>query len=523
MSNRVFIFDTTLRDGEQSPGCKMGVQQKILVAQQLEKLGIDMIEAGFPIASPGDLKAVQLISQRINRPVIAALARTRPEDIVAAQKALANAHRPRIHTFIATSDVHMKKKLRKSPCQVIEMAVAAIQLAKEFTADIEFSPEDAARTGRDFLAEIVEQAISAGATTINIPDTVGYSNPWEFGELIAFLFRRVSNISQAVISVHCHNDLGNAVANSLAGIKAGARQVECCVLGIGERAGNAQLEAVVMNLTTRHDFFGVEIGVDTTQLGPTARLVSSMIGKPIADTSPVSGGNAFGHGAGVHQDGVIKDRRTYEIMTPESVGWSGESLPLVKHSGRAALKNRLQSLGYTFDDPATSALYQMFIELADVKTYVYNDDLQMLVQEFLVKQNGSAEHLFDLPANQIRYSRLDGRVQAFVNVSRNGITKAASGEGDGAVAAIFTAIKDAVFQHGVELPDLSLEDYSVIKGSGGEEAVGWVVVRLASGGHFGYARSANPDVVVASAKAYLYAINHLLQAPVCQATDGVGK
>ena len=511
-SKRVIIFDTTLRDGEQSPGCKMDVGGKIQIARQLVRLGVDVIEAGFPIASPGDFTSVQRISREVEGPIIAGLARTRPEDIKETIRALTGAPRPRIHTFVATSDIHMEKKLRKPPAEVVRMAIEAVEQAKSFCDDVEFSPEDAARTGKDFLAEIVERVIEAGATTVNIPDTVGYSNPWEFGQLIEFLFERVPNISQAVVSVHCHNDLALAVANSLAGVMAGARQVEGCIIGIGERAGNAQLEAVVMNLVTRKDFFGFDIGVDTTQIGPTARLVASLINKQIPDTLPIVGASAFAHGAGIHQDGVIKDRRTYEIMTPKSVGWIGESLPLVKHSGRRALKDRLASLGYQFDDEVVDQIYGRFVELADLKTYVYNNDLHLIVQELRIRNEIRREKLFDLEDADIGY----GPGYGAVTIRRNGQAFRAAGYGDGPFEALCKAIMAAITGHGEDLSALKLEGYDVIKGAGGPEAIAWVEVRVRLGDRLALGRSGDPDTIKASAKAFIYAINHLLQVPVAQ-------
>lgn len=517
---RVTIFDTTLRDGEQSPGCGMEVGQKLEIARQLARLGVDVIEAGFPIASPGDFEAVAVIAREVEGPIIAGLARTRPDDIERVRQALAGAPRPRVHTFIATSDVHMQSKLRKPPVTIVQMAVDAIAEARLFCDDVEFSPEDAARTGRDFLAEVVERVIDAGATTVNIPDTVGYSNPWEFGKLIEFLFEQVSNINQAVVSVHCHNDLALAVANSLAGVMAGARQVEGCLIGIGERAGNAQLEAVVMNLVTREDFFGFKVGINTEQIGPTARLIASLIGKQIPDTLPVVGANAFAHGAGIHQDGVLKDRRTYEIMTPESVGWEGESLPLTKHSGRHGLRDRLTSIGFEFDDDVVEQIYSRFIELADLKTYIYNNDLHLIIQELRIRSEIERGKLFDLEDADIDYgpskNKDSGSCHGKVTVHRNGQAYEAEDFGDGPIDALYKAITAAITKHGEDLSALKLIDYSVLKGAGGPEAIAWVVVRVQLGDRLASGRSGDPDTVKASAKAFIYAINHLLQVPVVQ-------
>jgi len=510
---KVVIFDTTLRDGEQSPGCKMDVSSKILVAKQLGRLKVDVIEAGFPIASEGDFEAVSQIAQSISESTICALSRTREEDIERAVRALEKAKRPpRIHTFVATSDVHMEKKLRKSPEEVLEMVVKSVKLARKYVDDVEFSPEDAARSGKEFLAKIVKAAIESGATTINIPDTVGYSVGREYQDLIKYLREQVPELNSVVLSAHCHNDLGLAVANTLSGIEAGIRQLECCVLGIGERAGNAQLEAVVMALRTRSDYYRVQVALDTKELGRTARLVASIIGKPIPDNLPVIGGNAFAHGAGIHQHGVLMERTTYEIMKAEDVGWEGESTPLVKHSGRHALKNRLKALGYQPNEELLEMVYKKFIDLADSKTYVYNDDLLLLVQEVLEKKEAVAGHL--IVVQRVDYHRVSDKLSATVTLSQNGIEFEASGRGDGPVASIWDAVVKAVSRQGILKAKLELKDFNIGKATGGVEAVGLVTLRVESEQQIGYGRGSDTDIVSAFAKALVAAINHLLQVPV---------
>lgn len=503
------IFDTTLRDGEQSPGCQMDVRSKILVAKQLERLKVNVIEAGFPISSEGDFKAVLKIAQLISGATICALARTRKEDILRAAEALEKAKRsPRIHVFVATSDVHMEKKLRKSPEEIVEMAVNSVRLARKYVDDVEFSPEDASRTGREFLAKIVKAAIEAGATTINIPDTVGYSVGREYQDLIKYLRQEVPELNSVVLSTHCHNDLGLAVANTLSAIEAGARQLECCVLGIGERAGNAQLEAVVMALKTRSDYYKVQIGLDTRELEKTARLVASIIRKPIPDNLPVVGRNAFAHGAGIHQDGVLKERATYEIMKPEEVGWESESFPLVKHSGRHGLQARLKALGYQFNKELLEKLYKKFIDLADSKTYVDNDDLYPLVQEVL----GEAAARDSILLERIEYHCVDKSSSAKVTLSQNGVEFEASGRGESPLVSIWDAVVKAVSP--MVKGKLEIKDFNFEKAMGGVEATSFVTLRVESEKDMGYGRASDSDFICAFAKALVEAINHLLHVPV---------
>ena len=382
MKDKLIIFDTTLRDGEQSPGASMTFEEKIRVARQLEKMRVDVIEAGFPAASPGDFKAVKAIAGTITDSIVCALARANPNDVEKAAAALTPAAGSRIHTFIATSPIHMRQKLRMEPEQVLEHAVAAVKQARKHTDDVEFSPEDAGRSEHDFLCRIIEAVIDAGASTINIPDTVGYNLPNQFGDLIAELLERIPNAHKAVFSVHCHNDLGLAVANSLSGVMAGARQVECTINGLGERAGNASLEEIVMAVRTRQDEFACDSDIETTQIVPASRLVSSITGFPVQPNKAIVGANAFAHEAGIHQDGVLKARETYEIMRAEDVGWDSNRIVLGKHSGRNAFTERLKFLGFKFE--SNEELDQAFVrfkELADNKHEIFDDDLQTLVTD----------------------------------------------------------------------------------------------------------------------------------------------
>jgi 2-isopropylmalate synthase len=380
---RIRVFDTTLRDGEQSPGCSMNVQEKLRLAHQLDRLGVDVIEAGFPIASEGDFSAVRAIAATIRRPVIAALARACPPDIERAWQALTGAARPRIHVFLATSDIHLQYKLKISRQQCLEQARDSVRLAKSLCADVEFSPEDATRTDHEFLYQVLDAVVEAGATTLNIPDTVGYSMPAEFGELIQSIRRRVRGIENVTISTHCHNDLGLAVANSLAAIAAGARQVECTINGIGERAGNASLEEIVMAMRVRPDRYGYETGVVSEQLFPTSQLLSEMTGVPVQPNKAVTGRNAFAHEAGIHQDGMLKNPLTYEIMTPQSVGVPDSKMVLGKHSGRHALGLRCEQLGFQFDRRQLDEIYRRFVVLADKIKHVEEHHLLELIEQTL--------------------------------------------------------------------------------------------------------------------------------------------
>lgn len=502
MSNRVIIFDTTLRDGEQSPGASMNEREKMEVAHTLAELGVDIIEAGFPISSVGDFEAVSRVAQEIKGPVIAGLARTMDKDIDRCWEAVRHADKPRIHTFIGTSTVHREKKLRKSPDEVVAIAVKAVARAKSYCRDVEFSTEDAARTELEFMARIVQAVIAAGATTVNIPDTVGYSNPWEFGNLIAYLFEHVSNIGEAVISVHCHNDLGLSVANSLAAVRAGARQVECTINGIGERAGNASLEEVVMNLKTRKDFFGFETGIHTERLYKASRLVSNLTGIVVQPNKAIVGGNAFAHEAGIHQDGVLKDALTYEIMRPADVGWRGTSLVLGKHSGRHAFRDRLVSLGHALSEEALEQAFDRFKELADLKKDVFDEDLEAIVAEVL--ESGPVGALDRWSIDHIQVMSGQSMIPATtIRLQRGGETRTGSATGDGPVDAIYKAIRQITGS-----PD-RLVEYRINAVTAGTDALGEVALTIEDGPLRAHGRAAHTDIIMASANAYIQALNHL--------------
>ncbi len=499
MSDRLYIFDTTLRDGEQSPGCSMNIDEKLRVAHALARLGVDVIEAGFPIASPGDFEAVHRIAGEVEGPRIAGLARATRRDIERAAEAIRPAgDRGRIHTFIATSPIHMEAKLRMSPDEVLERAVEAVRLARGLAPEVEFSAEDAGRSDMDFLCRIVEAAIEAGARVINIPDTVGYMTPEEFGERIRTLIARVPNSDKAIFSVHCHNDLGLAVANSLAAVANGARQVECTINGLGERAGNAALEEIVMILRTRADRFGIDTGIDTTRIVPTSRLVSQITGMPVQPNKAIVGANAFAHESGIHQDGVLKHKQTYEIMTPESVGWTTNRMVLGKHSGRAALRARYAELGVELDGERLDDVFARFKKLADKKKEIFDEDLIALLST-----DG------DVDSERIRLVSLhaasgtgDTPVAA-VELEIDGKLHKATAEGDGPVDAAFKAINSLVEPNG------RLLLYAVNAITAGTDAQGEVTVRLQDGERIVGGQGADTDIVVASAKALISALNKL--------------
>jgi 2-isopropylmalate synthase len=499
MTDRITIFDTTLRDGEQSPGFSMNLDEKVEFARQLTRLHVDVIEAGFPASSPGDFEAVRAVADRVRGPQIAGLARAREEDIDRCWDAVRSSARPRIHTFIATSQIHREKKLRRSADEVLDLAVRAIRHARRYTENVEFSTEDAARTERGYLCRVVEAAIDAGASTVNIPDTVGYSNPWEFGALVAHLFDAVPNIRRAVISVHCHNDLGLAVANSLAAVRQGARQIECTVNGIGERAGNASLEEIVMNLRTRHDYFGYATGIRTEQLAPTSRMLARLTGIGVQPNKAIVGANAFAHEAGIHQDGVLKDRTTYEIMTAASVGWNGHSMVLGKHSGRHAFSKRLQELGYSIQGEELDRAFASFKSLADLKKHVFDEDLIALVGD----QRRGEEARFVLESLSFSQGR------ATVTIRMDGEPRETEATGDGALDAAFSAI-NAVSKMAVELID-----YNVSALSRGSDAQALASVALKHRDRETVGRGTDTDVVRASVKAYLHALNQM-GAPVVE-------
>jgi 2-isopropylmalate synthase len=500
MKDRLIIFDTTLRDGEQSPGASMTREEKLRIARQLERLRVDVIEAGFPAASNGDFEAVKAIADAIKESVVCGLARANDHDIRRAGDALKDAAAGRIHTFIATSPIHMERKLRMAPDQVIEQAVKAVKLARSYRDDVEFSPEDAGRSEVDFLCRILEQVIKAGANTINIPDTVGYTIPEQFGALIRTLRERIPNSDKVVWSVHCHNDLGLAVANSLAAVMNGARQVECTINGLGERAGNASLEEIVMAVRTRRDFFPCDTGIDTTQIVPASKLVSGITGFPVQPNKAIVGANAFAHESGIHQDGVIKSRETYEIMRAEDVGWSTNKLVLGKLSGRNAFKQRLKELGIELEsEEAMNIAFAKFKDLADKKSEIFDEDLQMLAGDEAVTMEQEHFKLLSMMA----HSETGEVSHAKVVMAEDGREKKAEAQGDGPVDATFKAIESMVFS------GAQLQLYSVNNITSGTDSQGEVTVRLKKDGRIVNGAGADTDIVVASAKAYINALNKL--------------
>ncbi len=499
--DKLIIFDTTLRDGEQSPGASMTRDEKVRIAKALERMRVDVIEAGFPIASPGDFEAVQAVAQAVRESTVCGLARALDRDIDRAGEALKDAASARIHTFIATSPIHMKMKLRMSPDQVVEQAVHAVKRARQYTDNVEFSPEDAGRSEIDFLCRVIEAVIDAGARTVNIPDTVGYNVPQQFGELIRTLIERVPNADKAVFSVHCHNDLGLAVANSLAAVLNGARQVECTINGLGERAGNAALEEVVMAVRTRQDVFPCDTGLDTSQIVPCSRLVSGITGFPVQPNKAIVGANAFAHESGIHQDGVLKSRETYEIMRAEDVGWTANRIVLGKHSGRNAFRTRLRELGIEFgSEEALNEAFARFKELADKKHEIYDEDLQALVTEAALEAENERYRLLALRV----CSETGETPTAEITLSVDGEERHARESGSGPVDAAFRAI-EAVAHSGTEL-----QLYSVNNITSGTDAQGEVTVRLEKAGRIVNGQGADTDIVIASAKAYINALNKIV-------------
>jgi 2-isopropylmalate synthase len=500
--NKLMIFDTTLRDGEQSPGASMTKEEKVRIAKMLERMRVDVIEAGFPVASSGDFEAVRAVARAVKDSVVCGLARATDEDIDRAGEALKDAVACRVHTFIATSPIHMKMKLRMEPDQVLERAVEAVRRARRWTDDVEFSAEDAGRSELDFLCRITEAVIEAGARTINIPDTVGYNVPEQFAHTIRSLIERVPNADKAVFSVHCHNDLGLAVANSLAAVLAGARQVECTINGLGERAGNASLEEIVMAVRTRRDIFQLETNIDTTQIVPASRLVANITGFPVQPNKAIVGANAFAHEAGIHQDGVLKHRETYEIMRAEDVGWIKNRMVLGKHSGRNAFRARLEELGVSFaSEEDLNAAFARFKDLADKKHEIYDEDLQALVTD----ANLTAEN----ERVKLRYLRVCSETgempNAQVTLAVDGVEQKATATGGGPVDASFKAI-ESLLQTGT---DLLL--YSVNNITSGTDSQGEVTVRVSKDGRIVNGQGADTDIVIASAKAYINALNKVLQ------------
>jgi 2-isopropylmalate synthase len=496
--NVVRIFDTTLRDGEQAPGCGMTAEEKLRVAHQLERLGVDIIEAGFPISSEGDFQSVKIIAEKIRGCEIAGLCRANFNDIDRGWEAVKGAEYPRIHTFIATSDIHLKHKLRKSRDEVLEIISTAVKHATHYTDNVEFSCEDATRTDLDYLCKAVDVAVRSGAKIINIPDTVGYTVPEEFAHIIRTLKERVSGLDNAVLSVHCHNDLGLAVANSIAAIKEGARQVECTINGLGERAGNASLEEIVMGLKVRNDRNPYTTRIHTEHLYPTSRLVTQVTGVSVQPNKAIVGANAFAHEAGIHQDGVLKERITYEIMNPEDVGIPSNKLVLGKHSGRHAFKDRLEEYGYFLEGDALEQAFKKFKDLADKKKYVFDEDIEALISEEFVR---SSDFYKLISANYSGGSDMHPVATVKLLIDGNQVTVSESG--DGPVDAAYQAVSKATGLSPV------LETYVVASITEGIDAQGEVTVRVADEGIITQGQGANTDIVVASVKAYINALNKL--------------
>jgi 2-isopropylmalate synthase len=501
MSDRLIIFDTTLRDGEQSPGASMTKEEKVRIAKALERMRVDVIEAGFPIASPGDFEAVQAVANAVKESTVCGLARALDKDIDRAGEALKGANSGRIHTFIATSPIHMEHKLRMSPDQVVEQAVKAVRRARNFTDNVEFSAEDAGRSEIPFLCRIFEAVIDAGATTINIPDTVGYNVPAQFGEMVRQVIEGTPNSDKAVFSMHCHNDLGLAVANSLAAVMGGARQVECTINGLGERAGNASLEEIVMAVRTRKDVFPCNVDhLDTTQIVPTSRLVAGITGFAVQPNKAIVGANAFAHESGIHQDGVLKSRETYEIMRAEDVGWSANRMVLGKHSGRNAFRTRLQELGIEFaSEEELNEVFARFKDLADRKHEIFDEDLQALVTEANLETEQERFRLVSLKV----CSETGETPNAAITISVDGDEQHGTAIGGGPVDATFGAI-ESIVDSGAEL-----QLYSVNNITSGIDAQGEVTVRLEKAGRIVNGQGADTDIVIASAKAYLNGLNKI--------------
>jgi 2-isopropylmalate synthase len=505
-AERIIIFDTTLRDGEQSPGASLSIAEKLEIARQLSKLGVDVIEAGFPVSSPTQFEATQQVAEQVAGPVIAGLARANEKDIESAGKAIEPAKKKRIHTFIATSNIHMKYKLKKTSDEVLKMAVEAVRYAKSFTDDVEFSPEDACRTEIPFLIEILTAVIEAGATTLNIPDTVGYILPYEYGGIIARLKAEVPGIENCIISTHCHNDLGMAVANSLAGVRNGARQVECAVNGMGERAGNAALEEIVMAIHTRTDFFSKSdnklaiLNINTKEIHRTSQLVSQLTGFVIQPNKAIVGANAFAHEAGVHVDGILKEKSTYEIMTPETIGLGGSRMVLGRHTGRHGFVDRCKQLGFRLTEQEIEQAYQRFMEIADKKKEVFDEDIAAIINDEI---HVVAEHIYELEYLRVVIDT-DTVPVATVKIKTKEKVKEATATGDGPVDAAYEAIREAT--------GLSpkLENYSIRAVTSGKEALGEATVKIVEEGKTYIGRGISTDIIEASAKAYVDAINRMV-------------
>lgn len=497
--DKLIIFDTTLRDGEQAPGASLNHKEKLEVARSLENLGVDVIEAGFPISSKGDFAAVEAISKIIKLPVICGLARAMKKDIDAAVEATKHAKRARIHVFLATSKIHMQYKLKKAEDEIIRLAVESVKYAKKFCSDVEFSPEDASRSERDFIYQVVEAVIKAGATTVNIPDTVGYTEPQEYGSLIKAIKENVPNINQAIISVHCHNDLGLAVANSLAAIKSGARQVECTINGIGERAGNASLEEIVMSVDTRKDIYaGLKTGINKKEIYKVSRLVSKLTGFAVAPNKAIVGGNAFRHESGIHQDGVLKERSTYEIIRGEDVGFVIEGMVLGKHSGRHAFGERLKKIGFNLNKEQLEKAFDRFKDLCDKKKNIFDDDLRTIVEDEIrvVKPVWRLES-FEINSG----TKISPQAQVMLVKAGKNISGVSSG--DGPVDACFKAI-DKITGYKAKLEDFRLEAVT-----SGKDALGQVALRLKIKESVISGRGSSTDIIEAAVKAYVDAVNKL--------------
>ena len=498
-ADTITIFDTTLRDGEQSPGCSMNTLEKLDVAKALVDLGVDVIEAGFPIASPDDFAAVEAIAQKYgDRATICGLARCRTEDIDRAWKALEGAERARIHVFLATSSIHREHKLKMDKDQIVCRAVEMVKRAADYCPDVEFSPEDAARTELDFLCEVTEKTIAAGATTVNIPDTVGYATPLQFRNVIDYLKKNVPNIGQAVISVHCHNDLGLAVANSLAAVEVGARQIECTINGLGERAGNAALEEIVMALRTRSDHYGCGTNINTTKLFPTSRLVSGITGMVVQRNKAIVGQNAFAHEAGIHQHGMLQERTTYEIMRPQDVGYVGENLILGKHSGLHGFRHRVDALGFSLDEETLQQVFDDFIALADKKKDVYDTDIVAVVEN---RTEVSQDHWKLVSFHTSAGTEMIPTATLQLRHEEDDQVHCDAATGDGPIDAIFQAMERLT---GVSA---RLQDFQVRSVSGGKDAQGEVLLEISVNGHTYHGRSVSTDIIEASTKAYLKALN----------------
>jgi 2-isopropylmalate synthase len=499
--NRVLIFDTTLRDGEQSPGISLNTQEKLEIAQQLARLGVDVIEAGFPITSPGDFEAVKEISRHVEGPVICALARTAAGDIDRAWEAVRDAERARIHTFIATSDIHIVHKLQTTREDVLGQARAAVAHAKQYTDDVEFSPEDGFRADREFTAEVIAAAIEEGATTINVPDTVGYATPEEYAAMFARLYELVPRLREVTVSAHCHDDLGLAVANSLAGLQAGCRQVECAINGIGERAGNASLEEIVMVIHTRAPLLGLHTGIDTREIARASRLVSRLTGYPVQPNKAIVGRNAFAHEAGIHQDGVLKERTTYEIMDATTVGLAANSIVLGKHSGRHALREALSELGFEISGQGLNTAFKRFKEIADKKKTITAMDLEALVTDELREEiAGYQLEWFEVEASSRRPPHATVGVR-----TPEGAEVSGSFTGDGPVDAIFRAINAATGS------DARLREFRVDAVTGGQDALGETSVVLELGGAVGAGQGVSTDILEAAGRAYVRALSNALR------------